>query len=237
MFCNVHRNIACLCIGAMIGVISISIIGTRKRVLSAMQENSEPREIRNMSATTSHDLALLLDSPDDVEHDVSAILDQRGRLIERLLEVIDEANKGEYEYQQRAGAAVLLGQMRAHEAVNSLVWMLQEEVELEAAKIARGEAEFILDMNWFQSPVLSAFSNIGRPILPAMVEVIKTSDNEELRNRATHLMGHAIGKKSWTLEALESLLEQEQDSTKADRIRAAHGYLESHWREKTVEPY
>jgi HEAT repeat protein len=188
--------------------------------VSILKADSE-RRVRDVLNSVS----TLLDTPDEVSRDVSAIFAQREAIIQRCLQVVDPTSKDAYGEKQRAAAAFLLGEFRAIEAVPSLMAMLPYDVKAS---------------DWDPTPydhaAYTSLAKIGRDALPAVVDLLKETDNPVLRKKCVGLIGLKVGTKRYLLDTLGRLADAEPDPVKAQRVRDARAWADTHNRESKGEP-
>lgn len=156
---------------------------------------------------------------------VDAVLRNRKSVIEQLIPLIDPANAKNYSDETRSVAAYLLGELRATEAVPVLSRALADPPG----------RNIFPDISRYDTPVFHALVKIGRPAVPALIEHVKTSDNETLRKNTLDVLYHVLGGKRRLLELLVKLSELETDKESPDhkaarRFREAHSWAESHFK-------
>jgi HEAT repeat protein len=201
-----------LCLAA--GTLTVSI-------LRAEGERRERDVLNNVST--------LLDTPEDVHRDVYAIFAQREAMVQRCLQIIDPQNKQEYADKQRAAAAFLLGEFRAIEAVPFLLAMLREEVKTRPT--------VFWDPSPFDFPARVALGKLGRDALPAVIEVLKETDDPALRQDCIGLIRQKVGPKRFLLDTLGNLAGREQDPVKAQRLTDARTWVDLKFKQAEEFPY
>jgi len=85
---------------------------------------------------------------------------------------------------------------------------------------------FISDISRYDVPVWTALVRIGRPVVPAMIENIETSDNRILREKSIDVLYHVLGGKRRVLELLTKLKEQAKDLPKTECIEFLEKWCE-----------
>ncbi len=138
---------------------------------------------------------LLSEDVRTVDRAVDVILNDRKKTIEQLIPMIDPANSKKYSDFTRCAAAYLLGELRAEEAVPVL-----------SKALANQPGRKTIDtISRYDGPVSSALFKIGRPAIPAMIENIKSSDNEDLRRDSALILEYFVGGKPRLLQLLDKL--------------------------------
>jgi len=154
---------------------------------------------------------------------VDRILGDRGLVIQRLIPLIDPANANKYGDGTRCAAAYLLGEFRAVEAIPVLAKALAKEPGRHTA----WEGFF----SRYDAPVFTALVNIGRPVVPAMIENIEKSDHDWLRKKSMLVVSHVLGGKRRLLELLTKLEERQAKQVAPNqdvlrRIREGRRWIE-----------
>jgi hypothetical protein len=201
-----------ICLAA--AALAVSILGA--------EDERRVRDVLNNVST-------LLDTPDDVSRDVHAIFAQREAICQRCLQIIDPRNKQEYADTQRAAAAFLLGEFRAIEAVPFLVAMLRDEVKTKPT--------VFWDPSPFDVPARVALGKLGRDALPAVIEVLKETDDPALRQNCIGLIRQKVGPKRFLLDTLGNLADREPDPVKGQRIRDARAWVDVNFKQAEEYPY
>jgi HEAT repeat protein len=140
---------------------------------------------------------LLSPNADMIDAGIDEIKAERKRQIDALLPLIDSANLKKYSPRTRAAAAYLLGEMRASEAVNLL-----------AERFASGtepDLRSMFDMNRLDAPFWTALVNIGRPSVPALLDIIQSTDNGDTRFLSLAALNDILGGKAHVAETLARL--------------------------------
>ncbi|KPJ55970.1 MAG: hypothetical protein AMS16_03275 [Planctomycetes bacterium DG_58] len=153
---------------------------------------------------------------------VDSMLQDRKRIIDQLLVLVDPANAKKYSDQTRAAAGFVLGQLRSVEAVGVLSKALANEPH----------QELFGDTRRFEAPFVIALAKIGRPAVPAMIENLETSDHRMLRIRSLDVLNHVLGGKRRMLELLGKLKARAaRDPEKLRRIEKAINRVRTHYKE------
>lgn len=154
---------------------------------------------------------------------VDAILAERKATIERLIPLIDPANAEKYSDETRAAAAYLLGEMRASEAAPVLAKALADQIG----------RDLVSNFDRYDDPVFGAIIKIGKPAIPALIENVRSTDDESFQYVSLAALGQILGG-GWerVKTLLEKLVEQAQDEEPANReisrrLREAHARVES----------
>jgi HEAT repeat protein len=156
-----------------------------------------------------------LESPDHAtqERAVAALLKQRKAVIELLIPMIP-ADKGKRSDDNRAAAIYVLGELRAVEAVPALSKVLGEEIGPSYSSI----------INRRLNPVFGALVKIGRPAVPAMIEIVEKSDDPIARGKSLEVLYHVLGGKAHVLELLDKLKASVKEAKLNKRIVSAIKY-------------
>jgi HEAT repeat protein len=152
---------------------------------------------------------------------VDSILQDRRAIINKLIPLIDPDNTNKYSDQTRCAAAYLLGVLRATEAVPVLSRALENEPG----------RKLISDISRYDAPAWTALVRIGRPVVPAMIENIETSDNKILRKKSIDVLYHVLGGKRRVLELLNKLKARAEDRLIIEHVDAAIKYTKEHFKE------
>jgi hypothetical protein len=177
------------------------------------------KESKPVATIQDYEYSLLLDSPDDAIGDYHRINKQQMVLAERLMEVLDPANVEDYGLEQRKAAALLLGRLRARQAVPFLIVLFKEETQQEPILQIHDDL--------FVNSAFNALADIGRDAIPAIVGLVKETDDPGLREKAVALILHCVGTKRFLLDVLRRLAEKEENGRTRDRLVAAHNWAEA----------
>jgi hypothetical protein len=158
---------------------------------------------------------------------VSSILQDRSAIVNELIPLIDPANSEKYNDGTRCMAAFLLGKFRAIEAVPVLSKALVDEPGPNST----------LRIDGYAAPVWTALVRIGRPVVPAMIENIETSDNRILRKKSLDVLYHVLGGKRRVLELLTKLHGKAKDRSKVQRVQSAIQHTQTHFKENEEPLY
>lgn len=159
----------------------------------AMADGESPAKQAGIDAVKK----LLSPNADMIDAGIDEIKAERKRQIDALLPLIDSANLKKYSPRTRAAAAYLLGEMRASEAVNLL-----------AERFASGtepDLRSMFDMNRLDAPFWTALVNIGRPSVPALLDIIQSTDNGDTRFLSLAALNDILGGKAHVAETLARL--------------------------------
>lgn len=154
---------------------------------------------------------------------VDAILAERQTAVNQLMQVVKGEEGQEYSFATRAAATYVLGELRAVQAVDVLVRALAEE---EAMPFERS------DITRYDAPYFTALVKIGRPSVPAMIENIRTSDEDLLGKKSLDVLYHVLGGKRRVLELLEKLHARESDEQALRRLESASQWTSQHFTER-----
>lgn len=142
---------------------------------------------------------------------VDEILNEHKVLVDKLIALVDPANSGTNSYDTQAAAAYLVGELRAAEAVPVLSRAL--------AEIPTVSIRF--SMNRYIEPWQTALVRIGRPSVPAMIENIEKTDDQQLQRRSVTVLVRVLGGRRHMFELLEKLESRSTDEKTTKRIEAA----------------
>jgi HEAT repeat protein len=157
---------------------------------------------------------------------IKTILDDRLRMVNMLIEIVDQANVGKSPEDAGKAAAYLLGKLRAPEAVPVLSRAL---VRIDPNLVAVS-MDVLVDAEW------TALVEIGRPAVPAMIKNLTTSDDERLRDRSIGVLAHVLGGKDNLIGLLNRLMEQkERSKEEKDRLAKALERTQSRYKD-TEQP-
>ena len=162
---------------------------------------------------------------------IETTLKERKQLVNTLADIVNQKNADKYPWKVRAGAAYLLGQLRAVEGVPALSSALGKILPAAEAERKFGFSRLLPP---YLSPlaVVSALGKIGRPAVPAMIKNIETSDDRMLRLSSLDVLNHVLGGKRRTLELLEKLqVRAGADEKKTERIKAAIKRVQKRYKE------
>jgi HEAT repeat protein len=139
---------------------------------------------------------LLSPDADTIDAGIDEIKAERKTQIDALLPIVDVANKSKYRERTRAAAAYLLGEFRAPEALETLVKAL-EDGDLGPNRQPR--------MDRLSSPFWEALVKIGRPSVPALLDVVQKTDDKDTRFLTLMALDHILGGKAHVAETLAKL--------------------------------
>jgi predicted DNA-binding ribbon-helix-helix protein len=158
---------------------------------------ADSKSLANQGAETDAVKKLLSPDADTIDAGIDEIKAERKRQIDALLPLIDSANLKKYSPRTRAAAAYLLGEMRASEAVNLL-----------AQRFASGnepDLRSMYDMNRLDAPFWTALVEIGRPSVPALLDLVQKTDDKDIRFQTLMALDHILGGKAHVAETLAKL--------------------------------
>jgi HEAT repeat protein len=154
---------------------------------------------------------------------------QRTQLISKLMAILDSPIPDE----RKMDAVVILGEYRASEAIPLLVnHLLEWQTNLFYNRAALGAyidgvkgawtnaAEERVVAGVTQDPVGIALIDIGPRAVPALLDKISQSDDENILGECAHICVEIEGK-DVTQFQLQGLLQKETDSKKKERIQSA----------------
>lgn len=138
---------------------------------------------------------LLSPDADKIDAGIDKILAEREGQIDALLPIVDVANKTKYSIRTRAAAAYLLGEFRAPEAVGTLVKALEDgDPQWRTSRMDRLNGAF-----W------QALVTIGRPSVPALLDLVQKTDDSNTRFLTLAALYHILGGKAHVTETLAKL--------------------------------
>jgi HEAT repeat protein len=202
----------------MLGVVMLALIG----VATTPTSGSGPEQEKSMKAFKD----LISQDSQTRDRAVDAILDDRNSVIEKLIPLVDPANSKRFNDETRSVAAYLLGELRAVEAVPVLSKALADPPrDQDLARLSR-----------YGMAIFEALVKIGRPAVPAMIENIKTSDDQIRRETSMDVLLHVLSGKRRLLELLtklneNALAEQPPDRKAAERFQNARAWAADHYKE------
>lgn len=147
-----------------------------------------------------------------------AILEQRARTIGELEKIVrdfvgEESRKG-----SAKTAVVLLGKLRAVEAVALLAENISVYVFYKSTKRIQSLEDAF--------PCVGALSEIGKPSIAAMIGNLASSEDEKVRELSARVILNVEGTEIGRI-VIEKAIEDESDPTKKARLRAAVEYMQA----------
>ncbi|MBW8017806.1 MAG: hypothetical protein FVQ82_16660 [Planctomycetes bacterium] len=158
-----------------------------------------------------------------INEGIDSMLKSRKETIQKLIETVDPDNSDKYNEITRKAAAYLLGEMRAIEAIDVLLENIFEPKALQP----------LGSMDRLDSPVENALHKIGRPIIPAVTNIIENSDKRYRRIKATDFLVVTYADKDQALLYLTKRKQKAKDNKKiASRIDSAIDHVNKHFKVK-----
>ncbi|MFO0898032.1 MAG: hypothetical protein U0836_11470 [Pirellulales bacterium] len=210
-----------MCVGRLrsVVVVGAALLGVSAVALAGLQDAGTAGGTVNLSS--------LLQNPDAVEDDVNRVLKEKRSLGQQLVEILE--SKSDYGYKQRAGAAVLLGELNYRPAAKTLVAMLPEEAE--------HDKEVSFGYGLLDYPASDALKKMGRIGLPGVVELLKSTDDAAAQKKCLEIMIAVLGTKRGLLDALERLAAADKDPQSSQRLREARAWADKRFSETEEPPY
>lgn len=156
------------------------------------------------------------------EESENTILENRKKLINDLIPIIDVKNAEKYDEKARASAAWLLGKLRAVEAVPVLAAALEKEPFDHP-----GEKQGI---HHYHACVFTALVKIGLPSIPSMIENLGTNSNRKVISDSLIVMSRSLGGKRRVFELLDGLVKKETDPEKKKKLEDVRKYAATYLR-------
>jgi hypothetical protein len=168
-------------------------------------------------------------SKEEREEAEKNILDNRKKLVNALMTIIDKENAGEYSEEARASSAYLLGKLRAEEAAPTLARAL-ENPPFDNPTGKGG-------MHYYTASVFTALLRIGRPSVPAVIEILRESTDRGAIRDSLLVLSHTLGGKAHMLELLDKLIAGEEGSEIKKKLEEVKETAEGYIKEKKVPLY
>lgn len=150
---------------------------------------------------------------------VERVVEERRSAIRSLCEVISASGQAAGQDHRRARAVYLLGTLRAPEAVSALVAVVHVDFVGPLKRRPHGI------MNPSEALIL-----IGRPAVPQLLTVCKSTDDERMRRTALGVLGNILGGKRRLDTVLARLSKATTDKTELARLESARTLI-AEWRE------
>lgn len=124
--------------------------------------------------------------------------------------------------------AWLLGEMRSVAAVPDLAARIDLEAKLPPGELTE-------PLRWGKYPAREALVEIGRAVVPFMIENLATSDDEEVRRLSAETIVSVIGRyadvdaataREWATQRLEQAVAEENDDPRRQKLKDALNLLE-----------
>ncbi len=146
-----------------------------------------------------------------VDATVNDVLVARADLIDALIPLVDRRNASAMPDLTRSAAALLLGELRATQAVPVLV---------EALKKPPGRS-FTTNIDIYDDAVPEALGLIGRPAVSELVEVLSKSDVDGYRMRCVYLLYWTVGGSRRLNDVLDGYIARATDAEVIRRLKKA----------------
>jgi len=146
-----------------------------------------------------------------------AILEKRTRTIGDLEKIVREFVGDETRKGTAKTAIVLLGKLRATEAVPLLADNINVYVFYKSTKRTQSPEDAF--------PCVGALTGIGKPSIPAMINNLATSEVEKVRELSARVIRNVEGTEIGRI-VLEKAIEEQGDRGKKARLTAALEYMQ-----------
>jgi hypothetical protein len=157
-------------------------------------------------------------SRSDREAARTKILEGHRALCRKLVVLIQPARRDELNEEARALVAITLGELRCDEAVGVLVSGLSAGPAVEPPVMSGAV--------YFASSCRRALIQIGRPSVPALLDVLQESDNRKAIVYSLDALREILGGKRRMLETLEKLRDRVSDARSKSNLEAARKIVE-----------
>jgi hypothetical protein len=152
-------------------------------------------------------------SRSDREAARKGILEEHRALCRKLIVLIQPGQRDKLSEEARALVAITLGELRCDEAVGVLVSGLSAGPAVEPPVMSGAV--------YFASSCRDALIQIGRPSVPALLDVLQKSDNRKAVVYSLDALREILGGKRHMLETLEKVRDRVSDARSKSNLDAA----------------
>jgi len=200
----------------IVGLSVASVVLAQAQNQPASQEAGGPMFVDRISEGLGR-----MQSPDadTREAGVRSLENLRKDVVGSLIKIVDPENIKEFSEESRIRAAYLLGEYRAPEAAPVL-----------SKALVKGELgpTSHFDISPYDSPILTALVKIGPPSVPVIIDVIKTTEEQDARLRCAQVVFLVIPDRQLVLSTFERA-KKEATAEQASRLQDAIKWANEHF--------